>query len=89
MTHTTTPRPIVAMPATSTYLRALSETCTNSLEARDRARSVTLEAVPLPDGTLATIRCTRGRGGAIRVAIVFKPQRLAPVVDAAALELDR
>ena len=88
MTHTTTPRPIVAMPATSTYLRALSETCTNSLTARDRARSVTLEAVPLPDGTLATIRCTRGRG-AIRVTVTFKTQHLAPVVDAAALELDR
>ena len=86
MTHT--PQPIIAMPATSTYLRALSETCANSLDARERARSVTLEAVPMPDGLLAPIRCTRGRG-AIRVTVTFKTQRLAPIADARAIELDR
>lgn len=78
MTHNT-PRPIIAMPATSTYLRALSEDCTNSLEAHDgthdRTRSATLKAIPLPGGSVATIRCTR-ENGAIRASVIFTKPRI-------------
>ena len=86
-----TPHPVMAMPSATSYLRAVSETCTDSLDARDGARSVTLDAIPLPDGTEATVRCSRSRRtNALHVSISFRRPRLSALpADTRGLEPDR
>ncbi|GAC1550398.1 MAG: hypothetical protein NVS3B16_24800 [Vulcanimicrobiaceae bacterium] len=70
------PRPTVAMPATSTLVRALREECANTLDAAPGIASTTLEPIALTDGTLATIRCSRSRRtGALHVSVSFRSIR--------------
>ena len=60
--------PPMQMPPLATVVRGALEECKNELDRDPYLRSVT-EAVPLPEGVMGLIRCTKSKKGDITVTI--------------------
>lgn len=81
---TDTQRPIIAMPSDTSLMRTLAEACDDTLDDTDNdganpqeRSSVTLEPIAMPDGRVATVRCTRTKNRGLRVSVTFKAIRVA------------
>lgn len=69
--HAKPPVPYIAMQSNENIARLANELCSLDLDGQPNVRSIEENPLTLPDGSLATIRCTRTKTG-VRISITIK-----------------